>query len=215
MQINDVAQMPQPFKRLTSVSNQKVCKSEQEKVALIALGGNISGDHGGPEQAIPAAISALVAVGVTVAAQSRLYNTPCFPAGAGPDYVNAAVSVRTTLGPQALLDLLHQIEARFGRARTQRWGMRTLDLDLVAFDDVVLPDQATQDQWRHLDPMKQREVAPDQLILPHPRLQERAFVLVPLADVAPDWRHPLLGKTVQQMCADLPPEAREEVSAIV
>lgn len=89
--------------------------------------------------------------------------------------------------------------------------MRTLDLDLIALGDAVLPDAATQAQWRGLDPEAQRRLAPDRLILPHPRLQDRSFVLVPLADVAPDWRHPVLGLTVREMLAARPVAERSEV----
>jgi 2-amino-4-hydroxy-6-hydroxymethyldihydropteridine diphosphokinase len=97
------------------------------------------------------------------------------------------------------LSRLHAIEARFGRERVRRWGPRTLDLDLLAYGELVLPDAVTQDRWRGLSPADQATQAPAELILPHPRLQDRAFVLVPLADVAPDWRHPRLGLTVLEM----------------
>ncbi|TMV71653.1 2-amino-4-hydroxy-6-hydroxymethyldihydropteridine diphosphokinase, partial [Thioclava sp. BHET1] len=96
------------------------------------------------------------------------------------------------------------VEAAHGRARAARWGGRTLDLDLIAVGDLVAPDAEVQASWRALDPQLQRERAPDRLILPHPRLQDRAFVLVPVADVAPEWRHPLLGITVRDMLDRLP-----------
>lgn len=141
-----------------------------------------------------------------IRAVSRFFSTPCFPAGAGPDYVNAAAVIETTKSPQALLQRLHAVEQEFGRERIQRWGMRTLDLDLVCYGDRILPDRATYDHWHNLDPQLQVQSAPDQLILPHPRLQDRAFVLVPMADIAADWRHPALNKTVAEMIAELPAE---------
>ena len=147
---------------------------------------------------------------------SRFFATPCFPAGAGPDYVNAAAVIVPAEGmqPADVLAALHQIEAAFGRSRLSRWGMRTLDLDLLACGAQVLPDAGTQTRWRDLSPEDQPREAPDQLILPHPRLQDRAFVLVPLADVAPDWRHPVLHLTVAEMLAALPQADRDAVRSL-
>jgi 2-amino-4-hydroxy-6-hydroxymethyldihydropteridine diphosphokinase len=127
--------------------------------------------------------------------------------------VNAAFAATPPdgLGADEILAILHETELLFGRKRESRWGMRTLDLDLIALGDAVLPDAATQAQWRGLDPEAQRRLAPDRLILPHPRLQDRSFVLVPLADVAPDWRHPVLGLTVREMLAARPVAERSEV----
>ena len=184
-----------------------------EKHALIALGANLNFGDMSPKSTILAAIAELDRLGLTVTRLSTLYLTPCFPAGAGPDYVNAAavVTLRHTMTSADILACLHTVEAKFGRERLQRWGMRTLDIDLLALGESVLPDRATYLKWKNLLPDDQRRLAPDQLILPHPRLAERAFVLVPLADVAPDWRHPITGLSVAQMLAALPAKDRAEV----
>ncbi|MFO1202269.1 MAG: 2-amino-4-hydroxy-6-hydroxymethyldihydropteridine diphosphokinase [Tabrizicola sp.] len=184
--------------------------------ALVALGANLPFEGEPPEVTLRAALKALSAEGLAVLAVSRFFATPCFPAGAGPDYVNAAavLDVPPEIDATSIMQRLHSVEAFFGRRREQRWGMRTLDLDLVALGDSVLPDVATQDAWRQLAPDEQARRAPERLILPHPRLQDRAFVLVPLADVAPDWLHPRLGLTVRQMLDALPAADREAVKPL-
>ena len=110
-----------------------------------------------------------------------------------------------------MLALCHRIEAEMGRVRKKRWGQRVIDIDLLASGDTVLPDRETLRHWMELPLARQMEEAPEQLILPHPRLHERGFVLVPLADVAPDWVHPVLGLSVKQMRDRLDPE---EITAI-
>lgn len=181
------------------------------EIALIALGSNAASRGATPVSLLRRALAALDRAPLRMVRHSALYRTPCFPPGAGPDYVNAAAVVETTLEPQALLALLHRIEAGFGRQRLQRWGDRTLDLDLLALGDLVLPDAPTQDAWRLLPADRQIRHTPDRLILPHPRLQDRGFVLVPLAEVAPDWHHPRTGQTVSGMLDALPAGERAEI----
>jgi 2-amino-4-hydroxy-6-hydroxymethyldihydropteridine diphosphokinase len=179
-------------------------------VVLVALGANLPGYLGShmrqPVDSLRAALVDMVAQGLVLRGASRMFATPCFPPGAGPDYVNAAAAFDADPGHTAadILAILHRVEAAHGRARTTRWAGRVLDLDLLAIDDQVLPDAATHRQWRDLAPELQASTTPDQLLLPHPRMQERAFVLVPLADVAPQWRHPCIDQTVIQMRDALP-----------
>lgn len=150
-----------------------------------------------------------------VVAVSRFWRSPAYPPGSGPDYVNAAAVVRTALGPEDTLAALHRVEATLGRTRTgERWQARGIDLDLLAMGDLVLPDAATQDQWRALPPEQQVQATPRTLILPHPRLQDRGFVLAPLAEVAPSWRHPRTGQTVSQMLAALDPAALDGLAPL-
>lgn len=181
---------------------------------LIALGGNQPSPAGSPKETLRAALAELTRADVQVMAVSRFYQTPCFPAGSGPDYVNAAAIVRFDGTAQMLLERLHATEAKFGRTRTERWGARGLDLDLLAQGDQVLPSTEDQDFWRNLPPETQAVISPDVLVLPHPRLQDRAFVLVPLAEIAPDWPHPRLGLSVARMLAALPPQDRAAIRAL-
>lgn len=133
--------------------------------ALVALGGNVGDVAATFDRAIPEISRAAQA---TLTARSANYMTPPWGEIAQPAYINACIAIETNLDPHALLAALHDVERMFGRdrARETRWGPRTLDLDLIAYDDMQID-------------------TPD-LTLPHPRLFERAFVLVPLAEIAPD-----------------------------
>ena len=128
--------------------------------ALVAFGANLPFEGETPAQTIRRAPEALAKEGLSVLAFSPLYATPCFPAGAGPDYVNAAAVLEAAkeIDASSILQRLHRVEEDFGRIREQRWGMRTLDIDLVALGDSVLPDAAVQDAWRMLPPGAQARV---------------------------------------------------------
>ena len=187
---------------------------QRQSSLLIALGANMQSEVGPPEATLRHALDAMPQAGLAIRAESPFYATPCFPAGAGPDYVNAAVRVTARMDAPSVLALLHDIEQQYGRERAVRWGQRTLDLDLIAFDDLILPDHETHTRWRQMTAADQQVNAPQQLILPHPRVQDRAFVLVPLKDVAPQWQHPVLGLKIDEMIEALPTSAVSEVKPL-
>lgn len=172
--------------------------------SLIVMGSNQKSDFGDPGETLAGARSILLEEGLVIRKMSRIYQTPAFPAGSGPAFANAALSADFEASPENLLQLLHKVEDRLGRTRDIRWEPRVIDLDLVAFGQTVLPSVPTLKTWMDLPLELQKQTAPQELVLPHPRMHERAFVLVPLADVAPDWIHPVLGTSVREMCAALP-----------
>ena len=154
---------------------------------LIALGGNLPSWVGEPRTTCEAALAALEDAGVRITKRSSWYATAPVPASDQPWFINGVVAAETDLTPAGLLALLHGVEAAFGRVREQKNGARTLDLDLLAYEDLV---QSTENP-----------------LLPHPRLHERAFVLVPLAEIAPDWRHPARGLRADALLAGIPADA--------
>jgi 2-amino-4-hydroxy-6-hydroxymethyldihydropteridine diphosphokinase len=154
---------------------------------LIAIGSNLPSREFGPPQATcEAALAELAWHGLRIVRRSRWFESAPVPVSDQPWFVNGVAVVETSLSPTDLLALLHETERRFGRERRAVNAARILDLDLIAYGDIV-----------------QTEAPP---LLPHPRLHERAFVLLPLADVAPDWRHPVDGRTLSAMIRALPAE---------
>lgn len=186
---------------------------------FVAFGANESSDVGPPLETLREAAAMLSASGARVAALARWRRSAAVPAGAGPDFVNGAARIETDLPPVRLLALLHEIERALGRERGAqnggaRWAARPCDLDLIAYGDLVLPDEATVRGLMALGASAADEPVPEELILPHPRLHDRAFVLGPLAEIAPGWRHPLTGRTAAKMLADLPHGSRADMELI-
>ncbi len=153
----------------------------------IGLGANLPGPAGPPRATLAAALARLEAAGVRVLARSRWYRSPAWPDPAAPEFVNAVAEVDTSLGSRELMGLMHKIEAALGRQRSAANAARAIDLDLLDYRGVV-------------------EAGPEGLRLPHPRLHQRAFVLLPLAELAPDWRHPVSRRGVADLIAALGPE---------
>ncbi len=145
---------------------------------------------------------------------SSWYQTPAFPINSGPDYINAICVVDSTIPPKDVLIALHNVEMQLARTRERRWGPRTCDIDIIDFAREIHPDLGTYSLWRDLPLVEQKTRAPETLILPHPRAHERAFVLVPLREVVPDWVHPVSGETIDQLIAQLPPEDVQQIQAI-
>lgn len=184
------------------------------KKCMIALGANLVNGNMTPRETLQKSLELCESASLTILDVSRWYSTPAFPAGSGPDYVNAAILIETNFLPQKLLDVLHQIEAELGRTRENRWEPRICDLDLIAYDDTIAPNISTFRKWQKLSPSDQKIQPPDELILPHPRMQDRAFALVPLNDIAPEWRHPVLMLTINEMLNALPESERAEITPL-
>jgi len=147
-------------------------------VILIALGANLPSPAGPPTATLRAALARLEEQGVKILSVSSFYETPAWPDPAQPAFVNAVAAVESTLQPVELLTLLHGVETDFGRLRSAPNAPRTLDIDLLDYDGKRMADG---------------------VMLPHPRMAERSFVLVPLAQVAPNWRHPVTGEAVRDL----------------
>jgi len=152
-------------------------------VILIALGANLPSTAGPPAATLKSALDRLAEQGVKIRSVSSFYESPAWPDPADPKFVNAVAVVETALQPVELLALLHGIETAHGRLRSTANAPRSLDLDLLDYDGRLISDGVT---------------------LPHPRLAQRAFVLVPLAEIAPVWRHPVTGQSVGELLDGLP-----------
>lgn len=153
-------------------------------LSFIALGSNVAGRFQNPAAAVEAAVDALKANDINILLCSRLYRSAAWPNPADPEFVNAVVVAGTDLPPAALLARLHKIETEFGRIRRLANAPRTLDLDIVDYAGLISGEGESP-------------------ILPHPRMADRAFVLLPLAEVAPDWRHPITGVAIDELISAL------------
>ncbi len=143
--------------------------------AAIGLGSNL----GDSNQILESALEILAAEpGIQLVARSHWYQTVAV-GPPQPDYLNGCALLQVSLSPPALLQVLIRVEAQFGRVRRVRWGPRSLDLDLLWYGQLCLETPTLQ--------------------IPHPRMRERAFVLVPLAEIAPDWIDPVSGKAIAQL----------------
>ena len=152
---------------------------------LIALGANLPSLYGEPLETLRAALESMPQRGLAVENVSRFYRSEAWPDPQDPSFMNAAARLRTELEPVALLGVLQDIERAFGRVRKTPNAPRTLDLDILDYEGRIEAGPPT---------------------LPHPRMAARAFVLVPLRDIAPHWLHPVSGQNIDELITALPSE---------
>ncbi|HAD26958.1 MAG TPA: 2-amino-4-hydroxy-6-hydroxymethyldihydropteridine diphosphokinase [Alphaproteobacteria bacterium] len=155
------------------------------RTILIGLGANLNSYFGTPKQTLEAVVENFAANEIQLVASSAWFGSTPVPKSDQPDFVNGVVQVKTALNAHDLLARLHEIEATFGRQRRAVNEARCVDLDLLAYGAQVSDGS---------------DGGP---VLPHPRMHQRLFVLVPLAQILPEWRHPKLGKSAQALLTEL------------
>lgn len=183
-------------------------KEFPERRVLLALGGNLSGRWGTPEETLAQALRRLEESGhMRLSRLSRLWRSAPFGGIPQPAFVNAVALLCTSLSPHATLKMLSAVEQAAGRRRGIPWGPRVLDLDIVDHDGAIFrpPGVGRRGSAQALHRLQRRGI-----VLPHPGISMRAFVLLPLAEIWPTWRHPVTGQTITALLAQLP--ARERAS---
>ncbi len=157
----------------------------------IGLGANLDGPNGAPQTTFELALNQFSACRMEIVAQSRWYLSEAVPDPADPPFTNGVIEIKTNLAAISVLYELRGIERAFGRVRERRWAPRVLDLDLLDFNGISRAGGES-----------------DGLELPHPRLHFRAFVLLPLKEIAPNWSHPTMQKSIDQLIRNLPETAK-------
>ena len=165
-------------------------ESPDNSLVLIGLGANLPSAFGEPAETLQAALQRLCEEGVKLLRRSQFWHSKPVPVSDQPWFVNAVAAIETDLSPASLLMLLHRIELEFGRVRGVVNAPRLIDLDLLAYGRRISAEEVP--------------------ILPHPRMDQRAFVLRPLAEIAPAWRHPVSGRGLGDLIAVLPADQEVE-----
>ncbi len=168
--------------------------TDPTSLILIGIGANLgNAEFASPRATCEAAVSAIEEAGVVILRQSNWFKSAPVPASSQPWYINGVIAVETSLNPERLMSLMARIEERFGRTRGVKNAARTLDIDLIAYGDLVIGWDGDKTEG---------------LSVPHRRMNERGFVLLPLQEIAPDWLHPVLHLSLIKMIAALDPSQR-------
>ena len=181
---------------------------------LISCGANIAGPFGEPLETLKIVLEELRIRKIEVIGKSKFYSSLAFPNPQEPKYLNRCLEITVDFRADDVLTLLKQIEVKMGRREGTRWGSRSCDLDLLSFANQISPSSEVFNFWYKM-PLEEQIIAkPNILLLPHPRLQDRAFVLKPLMEFAAEWTHPVLNASVKEMYHALSKEDQDSVKPI-
>jgi len=168
----------------------------KSKICLLSLGSNLPYGDMEPIGVLNAAITALENAGFRSVKVSGFYETEPVPKSDQPNFINCVIEGKTSQNALGVLHICQSVERSFDRERHVRWGARTLDIDIISYDQEVYP---LTEEWCVLAADVDAEATVPELVLPHPSMHKRAFVLRPLCDLAPDWLHPVYGRTAADL----------------
>ena len=179
---------------------------------VVVLGSNLPSEFGNSAETLKKCAGEIKSSpAVDSLFESNWYISSSFLDKREPRYVNVGIRFSTNLEPIELLNFTSGLENKYGRKRQRRWDPRTCDIDILLCDQLILPNKLSFVKWLKLDLSDQMKLIPNELILPHPRLQERAFFLNPLNDLQPDWIHPFLKIKAKEMLDSLPPNELQNI----
>ena len=182
---------------------------------VVVLGSNLSSAFGNSAKTLKKCVAEIRScLAIESLMESNWYISSSFLDEKEPRYINVGIRFSTNLKPVELLNFTSDLENKYGRRRQKRWEPRTCDIDILLCDQLILPSNLKFEKWLRLDLVDQINLVPNELILPHPRMQERTFFLKPLNDLQPEWTHPFLKINAKEMLDSLPPNELENIQKL-
>ena len=182
---------------------------------VLVLGSNLSSKFGNSTETLKKCVEEIRSRPFIFSlSKSNWYTSTSYLSNKEPSYINVGIRFSSNLKPVELLNFTSDLENKYGRERKSRWEPRTCDIDILLCDQLIMPSHMYFKKWLNLDLAEHVKLVPDELILPHPRIQERTFFLKPLNDVQPDWTHPFLKIKAKEMLDSLPPNELENIQKI-
>ena len=182
---------------------------------VAVLGSNLSSKFGNSAETLKKCVTEIRSYSaIQSLLESNWYSSSSIVDEREPRYINVGIWFSTNIKPIDLLSFTSGLEKKFGRKRERRWESRTCDIDILLCDQLILPNKFHFEKWLRLNLSDQINLSPNELILPHPRLQDRTFFLKPLNDLQPDWIHPFLEIKAKEMLDSLPPNELENIQEL-